>query len=779
MELTKKYYTVDSKETVKLLFQHILESDELALDTETNSLNVRKGKIVGFSVSGDEGIGFYMPTMVWNVGTLSLEEVEIEGVKAHQIAKNLLTKLKGKRLICHNASFDLRFIKNFYGVDLLEDLYVDTALLVHTVQEEGAFGFGNPFGLKSIAKMVQKEIGLDVDTAANEEQIELKESIKNNGGSTTKDNYEIFKADLEILSKYAAADTDLTIRIYRYFMKKLKEEGLEKFFFEEEVMPIYKEVTIPMEEFGVKLDLPLIEQTKNEIEVDMEIYKNAAMGALLKLQEVRDWVMDRAKEAYPPNNKGSFAQKLIELSGVNMSKSLSTGKYSISKANVLLLEDSPLKSFLQDGNVEHLDRSLVMKVCMELWKADNDGKFFNIQSKDQLGKIAFDAIGLTPLSQTPSGKPQFDDDFIDTIAEEHPWALNLQVYNRLSKIKSAYVDRFWDRQEDGRYYFYFKQNGTVSGRYGSDLQQLPKPKEEGEALPIVMKYTNIVRAFLIAEDGRALVDCDYESLEPHCFASVSGDESLQEIFNKNWDFYSTVAIKTEKLDEDKVNYPDGVSADKKSPVFLKKLNPVKRQTAKSYALGIAYGMSGYALAMTLGCTQKEADALVEGYLSGFPGLRNWRESSRNFVQQNGYIANKVGRVRHLPVVKEVYSMVGDGLMDWKVRKELEKSHGKELVEKLYRDYRNGMNNCLNFQLQSLAAAVVNRAAVEINRELKARGIDGRVQAQVHDQLVINVPEEYAEEVAAMVKDKMENTTKLEGVTLKAPPCIAKNFRDGH
>lgn len=123
--------------------------------------------------------------------------------------------------------------------------------------------------------------------------------------------------------------------------------------------------------------------------------------------------------------------------------------------------------------------------------------------------------------------------------------------------------------------------------------------------------------------------------------------------------------------------------------------------------------------------------------------------------------------------------MGDGLMDWKVRKELEKSHGKELVEKLYRDYRNGMNNLLNFQLQSLAAAVVNRAAVQINRELKARGIDGRVQAQVHDQLIINVPDESAEEVAAMVKDKMENTTKLDGVTLKAPPCLAKNFRDGH
>lgn len=784
--IEKKYYTVNDLETVKLLLKHIEESEEIAYDTETNSLNVRKGSIIGFSISGDIGIGFYMPTMVFNTANNELEEVTLLGRGAHETAKKILSELKGKRIICHNASFDLRFTKNFYGIDLVEDLYVDTAMLVHTVQEEGAFGIGgSPFGLKTIAKKWQVELKLDESTQANQEQLDLKESIVRNGGSVTKDNYEIYKADLEILSKYAAADTDLTLRICRLFLEKLKEENLEKFFFQEEVMPIYKEVTIPMEEFGVRLDLDLIKQIKDEITVDMEIYKTSAMQELIRIKEVQTWVKAKAKESYPPNNKGTFAQKLLELSEIEMPRS-AKGKFSINKASVKLLEPGPIKDFLVSGDATLLDDQLIEKVTVKLWREDNDGEVFNIQSKDQLGKIVFDALGLKPLSTTTKGKAQFDDDFIDTIADKHPWAKNLQIYNRLTKIKSAYVDRFWDRQEDGRYYFYFKQNGTVSGRYGSDLQQLPKPKEEGEAEPIVMKYTNVVRAFLIAEEGRTLIDCDYESLEPHCFASVSGDKSLQEIFNKNWDFYSTVAIKTEKLDEDKVNYPNGVSADKKSPVFLKKLNPLKRQTAKSYALGIAYGMSGYALAMTLGCSQKEANDLVEGYLNGFPGLKNWRETSRAFVKKHGYIENKVGRVRHLPQVSDLYNLqldgnkkLEDGILDWKVRRELEGVYGKEGVDFLYKGYRNGLNNCLNFQLQSLAAAVVNRAAVEINRELKQMGIDGRVQAQVHDQLVINVPDEYAEEVAKMVKDKMENTTKLEGVTLKAPPCLAKNFRDGH
>ena len=276
-----------------------------------------------------------------------------------------------------------------------------------------------------------------------------------------------------------------------------------------------------------------------------------------------------------------------------------------------------------------------------------------------------------------------------------------------------------------------------------------------------------------------LIDADYESLEPHCFASVSGDKNLQDIFNNGWDFYSTVAIKTEKLEERRDLYPDGVSPDKKSPVFLKKLDPVKRNRAKGYALGIAYGMEAYALSMGLGVSQAEAEELVNGYLDGFPQLKEWRINSRKQVKEHGFIVNKVGRIRHLPKVKKIYQTFGDQIMDWRYRKELEKTYGKEQVMAWYRDYRNGLNNCLNYQLQSLAAAVVNRAAVQINRKLKELKIDGRVQAQIHDQLIINVPKEEAEFVAPIIQKIMEVTTQLDGVTLKAPPEISKNFRDGH
>ena len=308
MQLEKKYYTVQDKETLELLHQHILNSDVIAVDTETTGLNPRKNKIIGWSVSGDEGVGFYLPTLVFDYEKDELVLQEIDGTSTELLSRNLLKLLIGKKLVFHNASFDVQFIKNYFGVDLLPDVWVDTGLLVHTVYEEGAFGFGNPFGLKSIAIMNQEALGLNVEEAANQEQIELKESIKKNGGTVTKESFEIYKADLDILSKYASADTDLTLRICNLYLGKLKEEGLEKFFFEDEVMPIYREVTVPMEAYGVDLDIELIDRIHAEIVEDQAKNKEIVMKSLLEIREVRDWVTDTAKENYPCNNKGTFAQ---------------------------------------------------------------------------------------------------------------------------------------------------------------------------------------------------------------------------------------------------------------------------------------------------------------------------------------------------------------------------------------------------------------------------------------------------------------------------------------
>ena len=767
--MNKSYVLVNTKELVQEMARHILEHDLIAYDTETTSLNTRKGEIIGWSVSGEVGKGYYLPTKL--LQNQELVDAYIDGVKAYDISVKMINMLVGKKLIMHNASFDCRYTKNYFKVDLLDSLYADTMLLVHTVNEEGAgFGSNSPFGLKSIAKMIQTELGLDIEKAANEEQLALKSSIKENGGSVTRENYEIWKADINILAEYAAADTDLTLRVYNHFIKDLYDQGLEAFFFEDEVMPLYKEVTIPMESIGVKLDMDLIRRTKEEVTQALEDHRTKVMDQLLSYAEVKHWIMTKAADAFPANNRGTFAVELINQSGIDFPKSEKSGKYNIANANILRIPDSAVKQFLLHGDAQMLDKDQITKIQLKLWKESNDGNWFNIQSKDQLGEIAFKALGIKALSTTKGGKPQFDDDMIQLIGDTEEWARNLRIYNKLLKIKSTYVERFLDAQEDGRYYFSYKQHGTVSGRYGSDAQQLPRPKEEGDDDPIVLEYNNRVRAFFIPDEHNIFVDDDYESLEPHVFAHVSGDEGLKDIFRNGWDFYSTIAIKTEKLNQ--------YSPDKKSDNYLRKLAPKMRNKAKAYALGIPYGMGAYALGKNIEVTTKEAKKLVEGYLSGFPELEKWMRKSEDDARTLGYVKTQVGRIRHLPKVKAIYESIGDAMLDYNAKRELAYAHGEEFIKGISRDFVNGLNNAKNVQIQGLSASIVNRAALAINRRFKAAGIRGWVCAQIHDQLICEVDHDRAKEAAEIVQDCMENTTKL-SLKLKAVPALAINFRDGH
>jgi DNA polymerase I-like protein with 3'-5' exonuclease and polymerase domains len=612
--IEKQYEIVTNILSLNKLISHINSHDYLAFDTETTGLNTRKDSVIGLSVSGKAGAGFYLPRMTWDVEQQMLKQVCSEADFLHIL--NLLSK---KELLMWNGSFDIRMVKSNFNIDLTPALLADVMLMKHTVNEEG------DFALKKVAISLQEELGLNVEEEANKEQIELKANIAKNGGSTTKTNYEMYKADLDVMGMYAAADADLTLRLGEYFQKKLEEESLDSFFYDKEVMPLYKWVTITMEEKGVKLDLPLIHEVREGIVRDMENLELKIRTQLLATEEGKAWRLAKALEFYPASNKGKFATVLCNRFSIPLAMT-EKGSYSFTKAAIAKLPESDVKAFLLGTGT--LDSELLESVSLSLFDT-HDG--LNINSKDQLGKIVFDEMGIKPLSKTDAGKPQFDDDMIQVLIKEHDfeWAKDLSNYNKLTKILGTYIDRFLDAQEDGYYYFTYKQHGTISGRYSGDAQQLPRPKEEGELDPLVLHYTNLIRSFFISGENRIFIDCDYESLEPHVFSHVSGDEKLRNIFRKGHDFYSTIAIATEKL--------EGLSPDKLAANYLGKVNKPLRQKAKAYSLGIPYGMSGYALGKTLEVSTEEAEALVEGYLSGFPDLRNWMETSRDYVKAEGKI----------------------------------------------------------------------------------------------------------------------------------------------
>jgi len=401
---------------------------------------------------------------------------------------------------------------------------------------------------------------------------------------------------------------------------------------------------------------------------------------------------------------------------------------------------------------------------------------FNISSKPQMKELCFDILGLKPLAYTEKKQPKCDAKFLESIADKFDWSAVLHQYNKLNKLRGTYIDRPLELNIDSIYYPQYKQHGTISGRYGSDMQQLPKPPEKVET--IVDGYTDKTRTFFVARPGFKFIDADYESLEPHVFSHCSTDEKIQAIFHKGHDFYSTIAIDVEGLTE--------YSADKKADNYLGKLDNGIRSQAKPYSLGIPYGMTPYALAMTLGIDPKEGEVKYNNYFKSYPKLHKWYKESRLQAQTKGFVTSEVGRIRHLHKMRDLHKIHGDRLLDFRYRKRIisqlsrrigSREAEKEVV-KMYMAYKNEINNATNFKIQSLAASIVNRAAIAVVREFTKQNIEGFVIAQIHDQLIFEVADKDVETAKLIVQDKMENTTKL-SIPLHAPPAIATNFREGH
>ena len=744
--MEKSYKIITDQAGVVELANYIKNGNIVSYDIETTSVNPRNGMIIGFSVSANLNEGYYFPTRIWDVEKQELIDLEVGGKKCDEIAKQLITMLKGKKLVMHNGSFDIRFTKNFYNIDLRDDLYCDTMLLRHTLKEDG------PFGLKDIAVELQAELGINAEKEANEEQILMKENIKKNGGSVTKDNYEIFKADMQLLGNYAAADTDLTLRVMTYYLPILKEQELWDFFFVDEVMPLYKTVTIQMEEVGTALDLELIQRTKIDITKDLAQLEEEIVAGLISIPEVKQWVIAQALIKFPPKKRGSFAKELQQITPVN---------------------PAGIAAFLETGDSNQLDPADVVKTSLNLWKV-KEGSYINISSKKQLSEIVFNYLKVKPLSQTRKGTDQFDDDMVEHLSKDYEWAAKLRDYNKLTKINSAYIDRFIEGHENGRYYHYFKMHGTTSGRFSSDCQQMPRVLEQGEVSDLVLKYNNILRSFLRAGEGRKYVICDQSSLEPRVFASVSNDPNLINVFLDNEDLYCRVAIQAFKL--------KGMSAKKKDPNYVKTLRPELRQRAKGIALAIPYGAGAWQISQSLGIHINEAQKLIDGYLEGFPELAKWMSDTHLKVQAFGYIKNKTGRIRHLDRVKAIYEKFEDNLINpraFKMMKGMCKTQEQtDKLMKLRMEYKNGLNNAKNFCIQSLAASIMNRSAIAIHKEFKEKGLDAYIELQIHDEFVLSCKEDIAEEVAKIVKYHMENTVQIP-TGLVAEPNIADTFAAGH
>lgn len=753
---TKNYWLAESTADIDTILKKISSYEVVAFDTETSGLNVRKDKVIGYSLSVTEGEGYYVPIYSWN-------GVELAG---HKIVgtKKLLEALSNKKLVMHNASFDCRIVFNYANVDMLSNLHADTMLMMHTLNEEG------PFGLKEISLARAKDIGFTTEDVANQEQVELEENVKKNGGVWKKTEKEIYKADLDVLAKYACADTDLTLRLYNLFSKELKQQELHNFFYQDEVMPLYKKVTIPMEQYGVHLDMPKLQKLAVEIKEDIAAIEQSLTTAILESPEGQEFVSRLCAEV-GTKVSGGFAQAIAEHFNLDLPKN-DNGKFSITAKTLKALKNGPGKTVLETKSVEWITPETVEQIQLSVLK--KDGPLFNLSSKQQLGTLIFDIMGVEPLSKTEKGAPQFNEDMIEYLADKNivSWAKELRVYNKLVKISGSSYERFLEEQDDGVFYPYYKQHGTTSGRYSSNVQQLPRPIEGNDEDPRIIKYTNEIRALFIANTGYIFIDDDYASLEPSVFAHDAEDQPLLDIFIKGEDFYSKIAIMALNL--------HGVSADKKAVNFLKNLNPKARQDAKAYALGIRYGAEEGKLSQLLGIEKEEAKKILDTYFEAFPKLKVKMEQYKDQAKKKGIVRSEFGRVRHLPVAKEIYDYFGDDILDYSKLFDLCKKARMSFqeIKDIRRTYKNLLNNALNFPIQSAATTVISRAVIAVVDEFQEKGIDGWVCGIIHDQAIYCVKEEQKEIAAEIVQRCMEQTTKLK-VPLYAVPQFTYNWKDGH
>ncbi|HJQ74923.1 MAG TPA: DNA polymerase, partial [Gaiellaceae bacterium] len=352
------------------------------------------------------------------------------------------------------------------------------------------------------------------------------------------------------------------------------------------------------------------------------------------------------------------------------------------------------------------------------------GGEFNIHSPPQLRSVLFERLQISPRG-VRRGKTGLstDVDVLTRLAEQHPLPAKILDYRALSKLKSTYVDALpalVDR-ETGRVHTSFNQTVAATGRLSSsdpNLQNIPIRTEEGRR----------IRAAFVAAPGHRLVSADYSQIELRVLAHLAEDRALIAAFESGEDIHARTAAEV---------FADRPPAD-------------GRRLAKVMNYGIVYGMGTARAARELGVPAAEAAAYIQRYLGRYPGVRAFMETTIAQARARGWVSTVLARRRYLPELNA---------RDAAVRQFAERA-------------------ATNTPIQGSAADLIKLAMLEVRRRLAADGGGGRMLLQVHDELVLEVPEGRVGEVATLVRDAMEHVFPLR-VPLKVDVRHGANWTEAH
>lgn len=352
------------------------------------------------------------------------------------------------------------------------------------------------------------------------------------------------------------------------------------------------------------------------------------------------------------------------------------------------------------------------------------GETFNINSLKQLGVILFEKLKLPAGKKTKSGYST-SADVLEKLADEFPVVSKILYYRQLTKLKSTYADGLVNFiSEDGRIHGTFNQTVTATGRISStepNLQNIPIRRQLGQE----------IRKAFVAKEGCLFIDADYSQIELRLMAHLSADPNLIEAYNSDTDIHRITAAKV-------FNTP------------LDQVTPQQRSNAKAVNFGIIYGISSFGLSQDLSITRKQAGEYIKQYFETYPQVKEYLDRTVSEAKAKGYVTTMFNRRRPIPELKSSNFM--------------QRSFGERVA--------------MNSPLQGSAADIIKLAMINVDKELKKRGLKARIVLQIHDELLIEAPLEEADEVKELLEDKMKNAAALK-VPLEIGIGQGKDWFEAH
>ncbi|HQS98712.1 MAG TPA: DNA polymerase I [Thiobacillus sp.] len=373
--------------------------------------------------------------------------------------------------------------------------------------------------------------------------------------------------------------------------------------------------------------------------------------------------------------------------------------------------------FRMERNGILLDRQLLAVQSGELGKKmleleqrayQEAGQPFNLGSPKQIGDILFTQKGLPVIKKTPGGAPSTDEDTLEQLALDHPIARAILDYRGMAKLKSTYTDKLPQMIDPrtGRVHTSYSQATAVTGRLASsepNLQNIPARTLEGRR----------IREAFIAPPGHVLVSADYSQIELRIMAHLSDDAGLLTAFAEGRDIHTATAAEVFGVPLDEV------IAD-------------QRRMAKVINFGLIYGMSAFGLAAQLNLERSAAQAYIDRYFARYPGVADYMQRTREAARSQGYVETVFGRRLYLPEINA---------------KNPARRQGAERA-------------AINAPMQGTAADLIKLAMIAVQGWLDAEGLASKLLLQVHDELILEVPEAELDRVRAELPARMCNVAEL-------------------